>query len=105
MFEAYFLVPRLYGNTLRLSTLTVLLALLIGGSLQGLAGALLVLPVVAAYPIIERIWLRQYLAADVLADHRALDRALGSDTAIEAVLQGEKQVGEREPSIITDLKR
>lgn len=103
MFEAYFLVPRLYGNTLRLTTLTVLLALLVGGSLQGLAGALLVLPVVAAYPIIERIWLREYLAPDVLADHKALDRALGSDTAIEAVLQGEKHVGERESSVITEV--
>jgi predicted PurR-regulated permease PerM len=100
MFEVYFLVPRLYGSTLRLSTLTVLLALLVGGTLQGIVGALLVLPVVAAYPIIERIWLREYLAADVLADHKALQRAMesGRDTAIEAVLQGEKHAGERDPS-------
>jgi predicted PurR-regulated permease PerM len=99
-FEAYFLVPRLYGSTLRLSTLTVLLALLVGGTLQGIVGALLVLPVVAAYPIIERIWLREYLAPDVLADHRALQRAMdsGRSTAIDAVLQGEKHAGERDPT-------
>lgn len=105
MFEVYFLVPRLYGSSLRLSTLTVLLALMVGGTLQGLVGALLVLPVVAAYPIIERIWLREYLAPDVLADHKALQRAMesGRDTAIEAVLQGEKHAGERDPSGKIDL--
>jgi predicted PurR-regulated permease PerM len=105
MFEVYFLVPRLYGSTLRLSTLTVLLALLVGGTLQGIVGALLVLPVVAAYPIIERIWLREYLAADVLADHRALQRAMesGRTTAIDAVLQGEQHAGERDPSGKVDL--
>jgi predicted PurR-regulated permease PerM len=107
MFEVYFLLPRLYGSTLRLSTLTVLLALLVGGTLQGIVGALLVLPAVAAYPIIERIWLKRYLSSDVLADHKALERAMESrsDTAIEAVLQGEKHVGEREPSAIMDLGR
>jgi predicted PurR-regulated permease PerM len=104
-FEAYFLVPRLYGTTLRLSTLTVLLALLIGGTLQGIVGALLVLPVVAAYPIIERIWLREYLAPDVLADHKALQRAMdsGRTTAIDAVLQGEKHAGERDPTGPVDV--
>jgi predicted PurR-regulated permease PerM len=108
LFEAYFLVPRLYGNTLRLSTLAVLLALLVGGSLQGIAGALLVLPVVAAYPIIERIWLKPYLDPDVLADHKALQRAMDSksETAIETVLQGERHASEREPSgIIVDRQK
>ena len=42
---------------LRLPTLAVLLAIIIGGSLGGIVGAVLVLPFVAAYPIIERIWL------------------------------------------------
>ena len=41
LLETYLIVPRVYGKTLRLSTLAVLLALIIGGALQGLLGAVL----------------------------------------------------------------
>lgn len=97
MFETYVLVPRVYGASMRLSTLTVLLALVVGGSLQGILGAILVLPIVAAYPIIERIWLKDWLSSEVLRDHEALDRAeqQGSDEAVAAVIQGERHPGER----------
>jgi predicted PurR-regulated permease PerM len=90
--ESYILVPRIYGQRLRLSTLAVLLALLAGTTLQGLIGAVLVLPLVAAYPIIERIWLVGYLAPDVVKDHNALAKTEGEthEAAVEAVLQGEK---------------
>ena len=90
--ESYFIVPRVYGQRLRLSTLAVLLALLAGSTLQGLLGAVIVLPLVAAYPIIERIWLASYLGSEVVKDHRALSRAheTGSEDAVEAVLQGER---------------
>jgi predicted PurR-regulated permease PerM len=89
--ETYFIVPRVYGNTLRLSTLAVLLALVIGGTLQGILGAVLILPVVAAYPIVERIWLKDYLAREVIDDHAALAAApASSDAAVDAVLQGEE---------------
>ena len=89
-FEAYVLVPRLYGRHLRLSPLVVLLALAIGGRLQGIAGALLILPLVAAYPIIERIWLSNYLGEHVLDDHSALEQATEGEApaVVEAVLQG-----------------
>jgi predicted PurR-regulated permease PerM len=95
--ETYFIVPRVYGSTLRLSTLTVILALIVGATLGGILGAVMVLPLVAAYPIIERIWLRDYLGREVLADHKALEKAVekGNDTAVDAVLQGEKHPGER----------
>jgi predicted PurR-regulated permease PerM len=90
--ESYFIVPRVYGSRLRLSTLAVLLALLAGTTLQGLIGAVLVLPLVAAYPIIERIWLAGYLAPEVVKDHSALAKSDGEMHAavVEAVLQGEK---------------
>lgn len=92
LIEAYLLVPRVYGKSLRLSTLAVLLALIVGGSLQGIIGAVIVLPLVAAYPIVERIWLKSYLAPEVIQDHSALARAAetGRETAIEAVLNGEE---------------
>ncbi|WP_394829371.1 AI-2E family transporter [Pendulispora albinea] len=90
--EAYMIVPRIYGSTLRLSTLAVLLALLVGGTLQGILGVVLILPIVAAYPVVERIWLKDLLGPDVIRDHEALARAAesGNDAAIEAVLQGVK---------------
>ena len=46
-FESRILVPRIYGRALRLSSATVLVALLIGGELLGVIGALLALPVAA----------------------------------------------------------
>lgn len=96
LFESYFIVPKVYGSSLRLSTLAVLLAIIVGGTLQGIIGSVLVLPLVAAYPIIERIWLKDYLAREVIADHTALARAAssGSEEAVDAVLQGEEHVGE-----------
>jgi predicted PurR-regulated permease PerM len=70
--ESYFIVPRVYGKQMRLSTLTVLLAIMVGGTLQGVAGAILILPFVAAYPIVERLWLRDKLPEDTVARHEEL---------------------------------
>jgi putative heme transporter len=47
-FESRFLVPRIYGRALRLPSSIVLVALLMGGTLMGIVGALLALPVAAA---------------------------------------------------------
>ncbi|HMA17895.1 MAG TPA: AI-2E family transporter [Thermoanaerobaculia bacterium] len=99
--ETYVIIPRIYGRRLQLSTLAVLLALVVGGTLQGILGAILVLPLVAAYPIIERIWLHEYLSDEVLRDHAALEEAAvsGSDAAVRAVLRGQRHEGE-----VTDEK-
>jgi predicted PurR-regulated permease PerM len=47
-FESRILIPRIYGRTLRLPSSMVLVALLAGGTLGGIIGALLALPVAAA---------------------------------------------------------
>ncbi len=47
-FESRFLVPRVYGRVLRLPSSMVLVALLAGGTLMGIVGALLALPIAAA---------------------------------------------------------
>jgi predicted PurR-regulated permease PerM len=70
--ESYFIVPRVYGKQMRLSTLTVLLAIMVGGTLQGAAGAILILPFVAGYPIVERLWLREKLPEDTVERHEEL---------------------------------
>jgi predicted PurR-regulated permease PerM len=53
-FESRILVPRVYGRTLRLSPALVLVALLVGGTLLGVLGALLALPVAAGVQMIVR---------------------------------------------------
>jgi len=53
-FESRILVPRVYGRTLRLSPAVVLIALLIGGTLLGILGALLALPMAAGARLIVR---------------------------------------------------
>jgi predicted PurR-regulated permease PerM len=53
-FESRILVPRVYGRTLRLSPALVLVALLVGGTLLGILGALLALPVAAGVSMIVR---------------------------------------------------
>jgi putative heme transporter len=47
-FESRFLVPRIYGRALRLPSSIVMVALLAGGTLMGIVGALLALPLAAA---------------------------------------------------------
>jgi predicted PurR-regulated permease PerM len=73
LIENYFIVPKIYGNRLRLSTLTVLVSCLAGALLAGVTGAIAILPIVASYPIIERIWLHPLLEPDTVATHESID--------------------------------
>ena len=51
--ESRILVPKVYGRALRLSPVAVMLALLIGGTLLGVIGALLALPIAAGLRMIS----------------------------------------------------
>jgi predicted PurR-regulated permease PerM len=70
--ENYFIMPKIYGRGLELSSLAVLLAVAVGGQLGGVMGALLALPIAAIYPIVERIWLREHLNDDTVEIHKRL---------------------------------
>jgi predicted PurR-regulated permease PerM len=79
--ETYVIVPRVYGKSLRVSTLTVLLGLLAGTLLAGIPGALAALPVIASYAAIERIWLKPFLRDGVSEKHELQkDEAFGDKT-------------------------
>ena len=52
VFESKVLVPKVYGRVLRLSPATVVLALITGGTLLGMLGALLALPIAAGLQMI-----------------------------------------------------
>jgi predicted PurR-regulated permease PerM len=50
--ENHYIVPRVYSNTMNVSSLVALVALLIGAKLLGFLGMLVALPLVAALPVI-----------------------------------------------------
>lgn len=91
VFESYVLIPRVYGKMMRLSTLTVILAFLVGSALQGVWGAVMALPLVAAYPVIERIWLRRYVGDQTVEEHEQLDETEGkeNDRVADKVVEGD----------------
>lgn len=55
-FENYVMVPRVFGNTLQVSSLSILVGVLVGGQLLGVIGIILSLPITAAIPVMERVW-------------------------------------------------
>jgi predicted PurR-regulated permease PerM len=58
--ENYLLAPRIYHSTLNISSFAVLVSVLIGSALLGIVGALLALPIAAALPAVEDIWLEDH---------------------------------------------
>jgi predicted PurR-regulated permease PerM len=74
LLENYLISPWAYGDRLKLSNVAVILAFAIGAALAGVIGALIALPVAAAYPAIERIWLRDTLPPETVGEHRAIEK-------------------------------
>ena len=72
--ENYYIAPKVYGSELRLSSLAVLLAFAAGAGIGGVVGALLALPFAAMYPVVEEIWLREYLAPEAAREHRSIEQ-------------------------------
>lgn len=74
LLENYYIGPRVYGKQLRLSNLAVIVAFAAGAEIGGVVGALLALPVAAIYPVVERVWLREYLARDTVESHQRIQQ-------------------------------
>jgi predicted PurR-regulated permease PerM len=77
-FEDRFLVPRVYGHTLNLPPIVVLIAVLVGGRLLGVAGVLLALPLAA----VGRV------ALDYVLENRNVLPALSTDEAVAPDMEG-----------------
>lgn len=73
--ENYFIIPKIYGKKLRLSMLAVVLSMIAGGMLAGVVGAIAALPLVAAYPALEALWLAPQLEPEVVKTHQEQLRA------------------------------
>jgi predicted PurR-regulated permease PerM len=56
--ENYVISPRVFGDRLKLSPFAILIAVLVGGELLGILGIFIALPLAAAVPAVERIWIR-----------------------------------------------
>ena len=61
LFENLYILPKVYGKKLKLPKSAVPLAVAAGGLLAGVVGAIVALPIVAAYPVVERLWLGRML--------------------------------------------
>jgi putative heme transporter len=85
--ESRFLVPRIYGRALRLPSSVVLVALLAGGTLLGIIGALLALPVAAAIRMLVEE-LRVDLPGEVGEDERVRARDERSEAEYERRADG-----------------
>ena len=72
--ENYLIGPWAYGDRLKLSNIAVVLAFVVGAAVAGVIGALIALPVAAAYPGIERIWLREKLPEETVVEHKRIER-------------------------------
>jgi predicted PurR-regulated permease PerM len=67
--ENYFIVPLVYGNRLRVSSFVVFFGLLAAWAVAGIEGAIAILPIVASYPVVEKIWLTHIVRAEAIKDH------------------------------------
>ncbi|MFN0145838.1 MAG: AI-2E family transporter [Dehalococcoidia bacterium] len=83
-FEDRFLVPRVYGATLGLQPLVVLVAILVGGELLGIPGILLALPAAAAGKVFLDFFLEKRDPKNVFATGGGADEILAPDAAPES---------------------
>jgi predicted PurR-regulated permease PerM len=97
-FESRILVPRVYGRVLRLPPAIVLIALLVGGTLAGILGALLALPIAAGLQMVIRE-LRFELPGEEPAAREAHLRDARANQVYEQLAEG---VGAADAGIIAD---
>jgi predicted PurR-regulated permease PerM len=107
-FESRVLVPRIYGSALRLPSSVVLFALLAGGTLMGILGALLALPVAAMLMMLieelrvelpgkrERVTDRRRREADDRGEEEYERRTAGVDVEHSAAIADEISRDRRE---------
>jgi predicted PurR-regulated permease PerM len=72
LIETYFIVPKVYGVRMRLSALVILIGIVVANSIAGVLGAIAILPILASYPIIERIWLVRQVGKAAVEEHKTL---------------------------------
>ncbi len=104
-FEVYVTAPRVYGRSLKVSSLVILLGLLVAGSIGGVLCAIVVLPMLASYPIIERIWLAKYLGPRVVSQHAEATETIQIPEQVRVWSEGIEAAGRPVVSPIDEASR
>jgi predicted PurR-regulated permease PerM len=86
-FESRILVPRVYGKVLRLPPAIVVISLLVGGTLLGIVGALLALPIAAGLQMVVRE-LRVELPGETPPDEATRARDERAESIYEQLAEG-----------------
>lgn len=81
-FESRILIPRIYGQMLRLPSTVIILALVAGGTLMGVLGALLALPIAAGL-----LMILEELRVEMPGDDSEDPRARARDAKLEATYE------------------
>jgi predicted PurR-regulated permease PerM len=68
LIEGMALTPWIVGDKVGLHPLVVMIALLVGGNLFGIAGMLLAIPATAAAQVLLLEWIQAYRASDAFTD-------------------------------------
>jgi predicted PurR-regulated permease PerM len=104
-FESRILVPKVYGRALRLPAVAVVLALLVGGKLGGILGALLALPLTAALRMLAEE-LRLEMPGDDTdnSDLRARDQAAERDYASQSAGTTPQEAGAMATGIAEQIR-
>lgn len=113
-FEGRILIPRIYGRSLRLPSSVVLFALMAGGTLMGIVGGLLALPVAATIMMLveelrvelpgeqEQVADTELRVRDELAEQEYERRTDGvaavQAAAIAVEMSADRKLGERRPA-------
>jgi hypothetical protein len=110
-FESRVIVPRIYGKVLRLPAAAVMIALLVGGKLLGILGAVLALPIAAALRMMidelrvelsgEEVDDSELRAKDEKAEREFAARAAGRPAVEAAEIATEISVERREKEATT----
>ncbi len=64
MIEGYYLTPKIVGESVGLSPLVVMIALIVGAAFMGIWGMFLAIPVTAVLSVLAKEWLTQYRQSD-----------------------------------------
>jgi len=83
LIEGYLLTPRIVGDSVGLHPLVVMVALIVGGSLLGIWGMLLAIPVTAVLSVFGGEWLELYRGSRVYAQEVLEENASEAEAAPE----------------------
>jgi predicted PurR-regulated permease PerM len=66
--EGYYLTPKIVGESVGLSPLVVMIALIVGAAFMGIWGMFLAIPVTAVLSVLANEWLRRYKSSDTFLE-------------------------------------